>query len=172
MRSLKTIRENFGLSQEQLAIYLGVSRSSINMAERGTRGLPTAALGKLALLQKSQQTNIVYRQKALQQRAAKDAAEIKRYLKKCQNEILLLQKELTLMQEQYGQCINVMQALEHLLQATPALGKPTKEQLWLEILEAETVKKMANCNHGKQVILQLQIKALAYQVQEANKIKF
>jgi hypothetical protein len=31
---------------------------------------------------------------------------------------------------------------------------------------------MANCNHGKQVILQLQIKALTHQVQEANKIKF
>jgi transcriptional regulator with XRE-family HTH domain len=172
MRSLKTIRESFGLSQEQLAIYLGVSRSSINMAERGNRGLPTAALEKLALLQKSQQNNIIYRQKALQQRAAKDNMAIKQYLKKCQNEIQLLQKELALMQEHYGQCINVMLALEHLLEAAPASGKPTKEQLWLEILAAETQKKMAGCSHGKQVILQLQIKALAHQVQEANKIKF
>lgn len=52
MQRSKQIREKLGLSQEALAIYLGVTRSQIAMSERGERSLPTKAFIKLAQLEK------------------------------------------------------------------------------------------------------------------------
>ena len=44
-------RTRLGLSQEQLAEQLGISRSALSMAEYGRRNLPVAALLKLAQLE-------------------------------------------------------------------------------------------------------------------------
>ncbi len=49
---LKSVRRNLGLSQTALANMLGVSRSTVNMAEHGKRLLPHSAIvkiGKLAI---------------------------------------------------------------------------------------------------------------------------
>lgn len=51
MRKHNPTRNNLQLSQQELAAYLGVSRSVISMYERGERELPTAALIKLSELE-------------------------------------------------------------------------------------------------------------------------
>lgn len=51
MNNLKKIRENFGLSQQQVAHWLGVSRSLAEHYERGIRNLPAHALLQLAKLE-------------------------------------------------------------------------------------------------------------------------
>ena len=51
MNNLKKIRENFGLSQQQVAHWLGVSRSLAEHYERGIRNLPAYALLQLAKLE-------------------------------------------------------------------------------------------------------------------------
>lgn len=55
MRTNKTERTNLGLSQQEKADWLGVSRSEINMAERQQRSLPTHARLKLHLLEQARQ---------------------------------------------------------------------------------------------------------------------
>lgn len=47
MRSLQTIREELGLSQQELADYLGVSRSLIALSETGRRQLPFDVLQRI-----------------------------------------------------------------------------------------------------------------------------
>ena len=51
MSSLKNIREKFGISQQQVAHWLGISRSLAEHYERGIRSLPTHALLQLAKLE-------------------------------------------------------------------------------------------------------------------------
>ncbi len=55
MRTNKTERTHLGLSQQEKADWLGVSRSEINMAERRQRSLPTHARVKLHLLEQARQ---------------------------------------------------------------------------------------------------------------------
>ncbi|MEO7584690.1 MAG: helix-turn-helix domain-containing protein [Ferruginibacter sp.] len=50
MNASKEIRQKFGLSQEQMAQYLSVSRSLLSLHEIGKRDLPTAAMVKLSEL--------------------------------------------------------------------------------------------------------------------------
>ena len=45
---LANIRKQLGFTQELMAAYLGVTRSTVKMAESGDRSLPTAALIKFA----------------------------------------------------------------------------------------------------------------------------
>lgn len=51
MSSLKAIREKFGVSQQDAAHWLGISRSLVALYERGIRSLPTHALLQLAKLE-------------------------------------------------------------------------------------------------------------------------
>ncbi len=51
MRSLLEIRKKTGLSQQQLADYLGISRSLVAMAEKSLRDLPKTALSKLTAME-------------------------------------------------------------------------------------------------------------------------
>ena len=51
MSSLKIIREKFGITQSEIAQWLGVSRSLAEHYENGIRGLPTPALLQLAKLE-------------------------------------------------------------------------------------------------------------------------
>ena len=48
----KGLRDSFGMSQDDMAAYLNVSRSQLNMAERDQRNLPSEALRKSAELEK------------------------------------------------------------------------------------------------------------------------
>lgn len=52
-QSLTATRIRLGLSQNQLAAQLGVSKAAIGMAETGQRKLPLAALIKLVELEKA-----------------------------------------------------------------------------------------------------------------------
>lgn len=57
MKSVRTIRKVFGLTQLEFASMLGVSRSLLSMAERHERHLPSQALLKLAEIEKHRNGN-------------------------------------------------------------------------------------------------------------------
>jgi len=77
--SIKQIRAYYGFTQEQLAIFLSVSKGYVAMAEIGRRTLPTKTLVKLAqleMLQTTQPLNTVT-QKAKTQLQKTDKADTK-----------------------------------------------------------------------------------------------
>jgi transcriptional regulator with XRE-family HTH domain len=177
VKSIKKIREAIGFSQTQMAVFLNVSRSLLNMAEQGKRTLPTTALLKLASLQKGLQNNIPYSTKIQQGQAKEGIDMLHGYVKKSDLALKGLRQQLEQMMQQYGQCLKRALAIGYLLQASGTgpngqLGGNEKERLLLELAEMETVREMADCSPGKQAILKLEIEAMERKIQMAGKIKF
>jgi transcriptional regulator with XRE-family HTH domain len=168
MRSIKQIRQIFGLSQQQMAAYLSITRSHLNMTERGRRSLPTAALAKLAQLEKSLQSNEPYQAAGFKKQAERDTAHIKAHAKKCLQRAALEKTKLQKLTASYQQCVQALMAMGHLLQNQPT----KKELLLLAVLEAKALKKMSRCGYAAQVVVQLRIAALEHEVAQAGKIKF
>jgi transcriptional regulator with XRE-family HTH domain len=168
MRSIKQTRQILGLSQQQMAIYLDVTRTLLSMAEQGRRSLPTAAVLKLAMLETSLQCNVQYRAASFQKQAAKDTAHIRAHAKKCLQRAALEKAKLQKLTAGYQQCVQALMAIGYLLQKQPT----KKEGLLLAVLEAKALKKMDRCGYTAQVVLQLRIAALEHEAVHAGRIKF
>jgi transcriptional regulator with XRE-family HTH domain len=168
MRSIKQTRQILGLSQQQMAIYLNVTRTLLSMAEQGRRSLPTAAVLKLSQLEISLQSNVQYRAASFQKQAARDAAHIKAHTKKCLRRAELEKAKLQKLTAAYQQCVQALMAMGYLLQNQPT----KKDGLLLAVLEAKALKKMSRCGYAVQVVLQLRIAALEHEAAQAGRIKF
>ncbi len=172
MSGIQHLREKFGLTQQQLAVYLGVARSHLAMAEKATRSLPTSALLKLAVLEKSLHSKIPYPTPQLQELQHADAARIGRYVKKCMVMIAEQKNKLAALETNYQQCQQVMLAIGCLHRQLPPGDAGKKERLWLELLEKQTLEKIKTCSYAGQVILQLRISALEQEVAQAARMLF
>lgn len=64
MKATKEFRDQIGLSQEMMAMYLGITKSQLAMYETNKRELPLAALTKLASLALLLNQNNLYNDKA------------------------------------------------------------------------------------------------------------
>src|SRR5688572_27891068 len=129
MSATSTIRQALGISQQQLAHYLGVSRSHIALAETSRRLLSTAALLKLHELEQaltnSSTTASTTALLAQQQEAANAAlaARLKELTYQREQLTLTLQQ----LQGQQQQCIHTLQVCQQ-LQAQGKQGEAnTKE---------------------------------------------
>jgi transcriptional regulator with XRE-family HTH domain len=172
MQGIRRIREVMELSQEQLAAYLGVTRSQLAMAETHRRDLPTAALIKLAQLEASLKNNIHHQQQTPQLHTTKDLAQIRQFAKKCCREAELIQAKLERMQISYQHAQQTLLAVEQ-LQAQTATGKNNrKDLLWIELLHSKTIKKINRCCMAEQVKKRLMIQAFQQVAAEAEHLKF
>jgi transcriptional regulator with XRE-family HTH domain len=92
MRSTIKIRELFNISQQQLAIFLGVPRSHLALAETGRRHLSTRALMQLARLELALHNNTEYPlpeiPETAKNQAHKGLAAMKAHAKACEQEAL------------------------------------------------------------------------------------
>lgn len=164
------IREELGISQQQFANYLGVSRALLSLAEMQERSLPTAALIKvgeieLALQSKkpspkqkqftNKQTTVI--QKMLQQR-----------LKDCVYELSVAKKKLDKMKLQYLHAANALSVAANLLNTVSNDKKRKMDKLWLEILEDETLKKIQSFGEVAQLRLQLKIELLEFELKSLS----
>ncbi len=172
MSGIQHLREKFGLTQEQFAIYLGVTRSHLSMAEKAARSLPTKALLKLAALEKSLHSRTPHQTAQLQKLRNADAARIRRYAKKCMALVAEQKNRLAALQAGYQQCLQVMLAAGHLRRQLPPGDAGKKERLWLEVLETQTLEKMQSCSYAAQVILQLRISALEQEATQSARMLF
>jgi transcriptional regulator with XRE-family HTH domain len=172
MRSLKQLREALDLSQEHMAIYIGVTRSLLAMAEKGTRSLPVKAYLRMAQLEKSLRSNVQYKAASLQQHATADAALVRNHAKKCIEKAAVIKLQLAALEKDYQQCLTALLATGYLMNQLPEGEAGKKDRLWLELLELQTLKKMKDCGNAVQVILQLRINALEHESRQAGKIKF
>jgi transcriptional regulator with XRE-family HTH domain len=104
MKNSKAIRAQFGMSQNELAIYLQISRSQLAMFENGKRDLPTHALVKLAemelfLIKDKAQPDASLPNEAEQLQKA--TAILEEHQKKWEYQELILQKKLDFLQVNY-----------------------------------------------------------------------
>jgi transcriptional regulator with XRE-family HTH domain len=115
MNSTQEIREAFGLTQQELAVFLGVSRSLISMAEGGRAHLPTAALlqlGRLAacFYERGRQPVSINAKEA----AAMNAT-LKKHAQECSLQALKAKNKLDRLQQEYEQCTTALAGLDNLL---------------------------------------------------------
>ncbi|MBL7727842.1 MAG: helix-turn-helix transcriptional regulator [Dinghuibacter sp.] len=160
MYSIKEIRKIMGLSQQQMAIYLGVTRTHFSMAETRRRELPAAALIKMAALQNILQKSKPGTPKLHQPQKEKDWATLQQYANKCRREAKLAQKKLEQVQLRYQNCVHTLLAVEVLQNRLPNGKQAKKDELWLAALHAQTQQQMARCSMGKQVLLTLKAQLL------------
>ncbi len=135
MRRRNPTRAQLQLSQQELAAYLGVSRSVISMYERGERTLPTAALIKLSELEIAL-GKITRSKKALPATAAPDRATCRKLLQADLADrnwkLQRLQRQLLKMQEAHQQVHGRAQMLE-VLRACSGPDCSKGQTKWLDL---------------------------------------
>ena len=172
MNSLKNIRENLGLNQEDLAVYLNISRSLIAAVETNRKELPTPALLKLTALYQSLPQNIAAENLPLL------ATELSTQKNKLSNflqenatknllQALLLKKKLMAMQNNYAASLKLLQGIRTIQKNLSNTKENKRDVLWLAAIEATTLDKIKANDLVQQKILELKIEQLNY-VAETN----
>lgn len=152
MSNLKNIRKALALSQTDLAIYLGISRSLLSKIEAGNKTISTAALQKITQLhQFAQQANT----RLVSTEVEKQQSELNSFMQHKTVENIRLKKELAQMQTQYNTALQTLQLLRQIKNNLPATA--IKDVLWCNALEATTIEKLKTCGLVKQKMLELRI---------------
>jgi transcriptional regulator with XRE-family HTH domain len=138
MQDPLNIRDRTGMTQENLATFLDMSRRSLTKVEKGICSLGTGKLIKLARLQvclenlpAAQVKNELPIQAAQQQYIKQE--------KDCRYFILVLQRKLARREATYSQCMNFYKAL--------CILQPQDEgdELWIQKMKKDTIKKLDRC---------------------------
>ena len=157
MNIIKNFREQLGLSQQDLASYLSLAKSQISMVESGLRELPTPALIKLAFFE---QASLV----AIEDIKKNKNTEIEKHVDYCKKKIILLEKKYITMKSNYNQGLKLLQAINKSRESLTNSNESKKDKKWLTEQEQMAKKKIITNNKEVQKLLQIQIKALKYEV--------
>jgi hypothetical protein len=166
MQSIKQIRQYYGLTQQDLADFLSVSKPMVAMAETQQRSLPTAALlllNQLRPVPMPQPAPPVVQEVLVKQAAAR-ASALARHVQKCTIGAVLARRKLMDLQKKQQHASHTLQLCHQLRQA--AINKP--QLTWVEMMEKIAAKKLLTCGELPQFLLQLKVKALEMQVNEAT----
>lgn len=168
----KNLREFFGISQQDFATYLSVSRSLLSMVEVGERNLPSGATVKLATL-----VSLVYGKGGLAEQPIKlppfTAAEKKTLQQKaadCEWEAEKLRRQLTPMKEVYRQAVYALALCAKQLPGLPNDEAHKRERLILEIIQGEAEKKIKDNGPGAQALLQWKIDGAVYGAERVREL--
>lgn len=159
METLKTVREKMFLSQDELSVYLGISRSQLANVENGNKILSENATEKLTQLYTAAQQNnrhlvnaeLVEHQNELaiflQQKNSSNTATKNR-----------LQKKLNKMQDDYYAVLQALQTIRSI--KNNIQPNQIKDALWCNAVEASLLESLKDFNLIAQKKLELRIMAL------------
>ncbi len=162
MKATKTIREKLGLNQEQMAQWLGISRSHLANYERGQRSLPAHALlqlGKLEIMMKDLQKRNppktkqpVDAGKAQRHKAAKQKFQL--YAKKYLLQVREMGHKLKAIKQRHEQAQQLASIINKLTAETPNEKKNNKQVLWLQMQQYFVANKLKKCDEVAQMKMQ------------------
>ncbi len=171
MRKRNPTRKNLDLSQQELAAYLGVSRSVISMYERGERELPTAALIKLAELEMAL-GKLTRSKKALPRTAVPDRASCRKllqtHLADCDWKLQGLQRQLKVLEASHQQLHSRAQVLQ-VMQACSGPGCNKREATWLELQCHVNEHELSCLQPGQVYMLQHKVSMLQLEIAATEK---
>ena len=159
MNGIKMIRLKLGLSQQQVAEWLGVSRSLVTHYEQESRSLPSHAVLRLArleiLVDKMQKEKMAGRFNAKEYRSAPERnARLQRAIKLnaayCGRKADKLRRELGELRLAHAQTIEWLQTLEWLLSEQEP-GSESMEKEWLQLQYNQALKKLERCDETEQL---------------------
>jgi transcriptional regulator with XRE-family HTH domain len=165
MSSIKTIRGYFGLTQEELAVFLGVSSSMLSMAEIKQRLLPTHALVKLSLLYAQlQQPKALANHKAVAPHVKKHTSHYTKQLhnlhKELQYKTALHKKKMEAMEKQHGQAVQTLALANALKQKGSKMQDNKKDMAWLQLIEKKAEVTLKNTHPVLQAHAQIKMDML------------
>jgi transcriptional regulator with XRE-family HTH domain len=183
MRKIKNnelLRVNLGITQEEFADYLGVTRTLLSMNEKGFRSLPTPALLKMANLEiiyhnflkvvKSKKTSATARHPQLQKHHEKLKKSMRDHAAFCHDKKNVLQYKLEKMQKEHAYAETWSLLLDDLLAKHQKEKSIDFDPQWLEAQKKSTLKKMMRCGTASQAKLQATIQILGVEAQLYNKL--
>ena len=162
---MQELRDATGLTQQQLADYVMESRATISMFESGLRPMPITAMQELTALflllppnTNADNIPLVIDEMAVQTTAADKAVE--NYQRQCSLKLQRKLKQLKQLENNYTQCLKLLQVLRSLAQQLPKNKNNSYQHAWIRIAEQATLKRIDTCSLAKQQILHLQIEQL------------
>lgn len=169
MNAITDIRERLGLTNQQLADYLGVSYSLLTMCQSNKRSLPTNANLQLVRLAMALQQLPVLPTTAPNTTETNTA--LNQQIDTLKLQLHTAQQKLTQMTKLYQQATTKLQMVQALTAQPPSGNAAQKEQLWLAVLEAEANATLQQNTTSKQLLLQAQVNNLQYYITELEKLK-
>lgn len=166
IKTNKTARNHYGLSQQQVADFTGVSRSHLAHHEGHRRNLPgepnkkhTQLLMMMAEVEKGKAT-----EKWQPHQASLDAIKLvnEKFAFKKGGAIHILgkiKKDLLVIQEKYDQTRNLIKLLEMMINSATE-EKNDDDLLWLEVQFNRAVKKLRKCDESVQLGMRVRIASL------------
>ena len=162
-----SVRDYFGLTQERLASWLGVNRTTLAMAETGRRSLPLGVGLQQSRLEFAK-LNLVYDGEGHTAPAppplpppASEAAPLAYRLEDCRYHMYTLNRQLTAMRKRAAQFEARLAALPGLRAWTQPVKNPAREAGWLALFEGEAVDGLRDdCGAGPQLLLAARIAGL------------
>ncbi|WP_400191326.1 hypothetical protein [Hymenobacter sp. B81] len=163
------LRDQLGLTQQSLASWLGIPRSSLALAERGRQSLPLSgdflAQGRLQLAIQGQvydpATGTTFPAPPPLPPPAPLASPLQERLDACQLQLLRLRRQLKRLQQRATQYQNRLVALPALRAYPGPLAQPEREARWLAALEQEAADALQfTCGAGPQRLLEARIAGL------------
>ena len=116
MKSLKEVRNKLGLTQQDLAAFLEITRSQLAMAESGKRSLSTDTLIKLATVEKciEEKTMTETDKTAVMQAETQECIALQ--IKRCQYELAVLTKKTDAAEARFKKAERLHYVIEFLAQ--------------------------------------------------------
>ena len=169
------LRNYYGLSQANLAIYLSVSVSLLKMVEQGKRELPAPAAIKLTRLQSHAFGTPKPKGKQPNPPLAADTdkrilKELQNYIRRYENLVRKNELLLTNMQAREQKAMHCQQLIQQLLHELHPGEEGKKDKIWLELLELEVKDELKLYGAAAQALLQWRTTCYIYSIAAAKKV--
>jgi transcriptional regulator with XRE-family HTH domain len=175
MNGIKIIRNHFGLTQQNLAIFLEISTSMLAMAETGKRLLPTHALVKLSLLDAQlQPTKKKEHSRAITAQLKKQTAPYTKQMQALYTQIQYAvagyKKKYDLMQKRQQQATQALALAQVLQQNNTKTIASKKDMAWLQLVEKKAFVDLKNTHPLLQAHTQIKLKLLQQEAAAVQKL--
>ena len=144
MKKEISIREQLGLTQEDMALYLQVSRGQLALYETHKRDLPTNALLKLVEIEvflSQTNTEIGIDRTHLKPQKEKMLLVLERLAVVYQHKQLIVERKLESIKKNYNKGLVLLQVLQHLQQKAKAEGNDTELLKVMQNKAERTIEK-------------------------------
>ena len=157
MNFLKELREQLGLTQQQLADWLKVNRGQVNMCEREQRGLPAAAMLRYLKIVQLMEKQPKTRKKAVPAQASQHLpAALKKLQKRAKRhdaKVFITGLQLEKLQQAYNQHTTLLNIVE----AMHAEATEPYDKNYLSILKGKAADAIAANGPHRQAELSIEI---------------
>jgi|GEM_PF-2256292 len=170
---IRKIREAMGLTQKELAGYLGIRKGQLALAEWGHSSLPFRTMLRMGRMKRKLEDTgaITQLEKAILEEDQEDLPELLAKNEAFYSyEASMLERKLQKLKGEYGHCVRLLTMVD-MLRQIPVTEQDSAATAWLDKLENRMVARLRNCGSMKQASILLRLKPLRFVLGELEKGK-